>query len=407
MNHSSKALVLTTVPAGHSMVALATTEFDNHLIQDWGGTRTQLDNAGVSIEAEYTNVFQAPLSDTPKDKDNFSHRFDLLTSFDFEALGLWKGGKLNTQVVSRGGSANDFGLVHISSPNSSFFADDESLFISAFNYSHKFSDDTSVIVGKIDAFELLRNAPFYGGATRHGFMNLAFSAPPSGVVPPAFFGAVANHRLNDTLLTAMFFDPRSRYTKNLSTSGLFDDGVSFSLGVTHKTSLFDRQSLISAACAYSTEEGADFSSLTPDLNFDSTAKYKYNARMQFSHNLVEKEGDASESWGLHLRGSIADGNPNMFRMTFAGGLGGKALFFNRPMDNWGLGYYYNLSNDLQNSVNNLDAPFEIQNEQGFEAYYAYQVTPWLTFTTDVQYITPALSTQDDAWLFGLRTNIRF
>ncbi|WP_210464063.1 carbohydrate porin [Vibrio crassostreae] len=408
MKRASIVLALTTTVSVYSAEATTNSTFENTLTQDWSGARTHLTESGVTVNAEYTNVYQAPLNTTPNDRSNTSHRFDLFTQLDFAALGLWQGGKLNTQVIASTGKANDFGLIQLSSPNSTLFAHDDSVMVTSFNYNHELSPATLLMIGKFDAIEMMRPASFYGGGTRHGFMNLAFTAPPSGVVPPSFFGVIANHKVGNTLWSAMVFDPRDRYTENLNSSGLFDDGVSASLGFAHFTQLFDRQTLLSLNYAYSTEKGADFSSLTPDLNFDATAQYKYNARFQLSHNLVERAGNPTESWGLHLRGSLADGNPNVFNATFAGGLGGKALFFDRPTDTWGLGYYYyDLSDDLQDSINALPTPYELRNEQGFEAYYAYEPLPWLTITTDIQYVTSALNTQDKAWLAGIRTNIRF
>ncbi|MEZ8823730.1 carbohydrate porin [Vibrio amylolyticus] len=87
-------------------------------------------------------------------------------------------------------------------------------------------------------------------------------------------------------------------------------------------------------------------------------------------------------------------------------MSGNAFFVDKPQDNWGLGYYhYNLSNSLQASVDSLPFDDKLENEQGLEMYYAYQAQPWLTFTLDAQYITSAISTQDNAFLVGLRTNI--
>jgi len=296
----------------------------------------------------------------------------------------------------------------LNAPNSSQFGDDDALFFSSLYYSHQFAAGSNLLVGKIDAFELLRHAPFYGGATRHGFLNLAFSAPPSGVTPPSFVGAIANHTINNTRFTAMVYDPRDRYTDSLSMNGLFDDGVNLSLSATYNTQLFERSSAITAAYTYSTEEGIDYRTLDPEHGFIDNAKYKYNARLQLSHNLVENAQDASQAWGVYLRGSIADGNPNILNATFAGGLGGQALFFNRPMDSWGLGYYhYNYSNELQDTIANLPLGTELNNEQGAEVYYAYQATTWLTLTADLQYVEPAVSTQNSAWIVGIRTNIRF
>lgn len=389
-------------------IAFAASAFEDTLTGNWNGHRDALQQNGIHLDMEYTNVLQSSVSGTDSSRVNNSHRFDLLAGVDSQALGLWQGGRLNTQFVARGGDANDFGFTSLSAPNSGQYGNDDSAFLSSFYYSHQFSSTTNALLGKIDAFELMRHAPFYGGATRHGFMNIAFSAPPSGVTPPSFFGAIANHSINNLRFTAMVYDPRDRYTESLSMSGLFDDGINLSLSTTYATQWLGRASSASIAYTYSTEEGSDYRSLDPSEGFTENARYKYNARLQLSHNLVEDRANPANAWGVYLRGSIADGNPNILDATFAGGLGGSALFFHRPMDNWGIGYYYyDLSNDLQDSISNLPIQDELQNEKGIEAYYAYQATPWLTLTADVQYVTPAISTQDSAWLVGLRTNIRF
>ncbi|WP_159654585.1 carbohydrate porin [Vibrio atypicus] len=401
MNFYPKVTLLTTLILSSAAVAAP-----NTLTGDWAGNRTALDDYGLSLQGEYTNVVQSAVSGG--DGTNVSHRFDLLASLDIEKLGGWSGGKLHTQVVARGGEANDFGIHYLSLANSGQYGEDNSLFFSSFYYSHQFSSNTSLLAGKIDAFELLRHAPFYGGATRHGFLNIAFAAPPSGVTPPSFVGAIANRTIGSTRLSAMVYDPRDRYTNDLDFSGLFEDGVNVSVSATHNTQWFDRGTSLSLAYTYSTEEGIDYRYLDPEVGFTTNSKYKYNARAQLSHNLVESEQNSRDAWGVHIRAAIADGNPNIIDATLVGGIGGSALFFNRPMDSWGLGYYYyDLSNDLQDSVNSLPIADKFQNEHGFEAYYSYQAMPWLTFTADVQYLTPAVSTQEDTWLLGLRTNIRF
>ncbi|QIA65574.1 hypothetical protein GT360_18760 [Vibrio astriarenae] len=381
-----------------SASSVASTGFNHTLTGDWAGIRSDLNANGFNFDIEYTNTLQSVVAGSEQKDLNNSHRFDMITSLDLEKMGLWEGGKLTTQLVARGGTANDFGYTGLSAPNAGQYGHDEDVFISSLFYTHQFSSATNMHIGKIDAFELLRNAPFFGGATRHGFLNLAFAAPPSGVTPPSFVGAIANHTIDNWRLSGMIYDPRDRYTDSLDMSGLFEDGVNVNLSATYNTDWFNRSSSISTSLTYSTEEGTDFSDLS------ATAQYKYNARVQVNHNLVERDGD---SWGLYLRAALADGNPNIIDGTFVGGLGGSALFFDRPMDTWGLGYYYyDLSNALQDSINHI-SPELAQDESGFEAFYAYQAMPWLTLTGDIQYVVPALSTDSAAWVAGLRTNIRF
>jgi porin len=124
--------------------------------------------------------------------------------------------------------------------------------------------------------------------------------------------------------------------------------------------------------------------------------------VQFIHNLQESE---EQSWGLYLKAATADGNPNYVKATAVAGIGGRALFFGRPQDSFGLGaFYYNLSDDLQNS---LDPLVEFDDESAIEAFYNYAVTPWLYVAADIQYIDPARGDNEHALVSALRAQIRF
>ena len=87
-----------------------------------------------------------------------------------------------------------------------------------------------------------------------------------------------------------------------------------------------------------------------------------------------------------------------------GGLGGTGLIPGRSLDNWGLGYYYFAPAD---GLHNLPPPNpQIRDEQGFEAFYNFALTPWFVLGADLQVIKAGL-TGDTAVLPGVRTVIRF
>ena len=76
----------------------------------------------------------------------------------------------------------------------------------------------------------------------------------------------------------------------------------------------------------------------------------------------------------------------------------------RSRDNWGVGYYYAApSPDLKDSL----APIlRIRDEHGWEIFYNFAVTPWLSLGADLQIIKPSLA-NNTAVFSGLRTVIRF
>ncbi|GAL28423.1 hypothetical protein JCM19239_4863 [Vibrio variabilis] len=276
----------------------------------------------------------------------------------------------------------------------------DDVFLSSIYYLHRFNS-SSLLIGKLDALELLKDGTFYGGAGRYGFMNLAFVAPPSGIIPPAFLGAMLNWKTENFDWTAMVFDPINRYSEN-SFSAPFSDGVAASLTVGHTRSVFGRSSNLTLSGSYSSAEGKDLENL-----FDRTASVngKYNIRLQASHNLFESADNPAHSWGLYTRFAIADGNPNLLQRTFTAGLGGKSFIENRFNDQWGIGYFSNnLSDDLQYSLHHSPLDKSLSDEKGMEVYYSYALTPAINLTADIQYIESL--DQQNNFLFGIRANIR-
>ena len=105
-----------------------------------------------------------------------------------------------------------------------------------------------------------------------------------------------------------------------------------------------------------------------------------------------------------MKAAIADGNPNYVQRSLIAGIGGRALFFGRPQDSFGLGaFHYNLSDVLQDV---LGPSTEFRNESGIEAFYNWTVTPWLYFGPDIQYIRPARGNFKNALVMGLRMQFR-
>ena len=103
--------------------------------------------------------------------------------------------------------------------------------------------------------------------------------------------------------------------------------------------------------------------------------------------------------------ATADGNPNYVRSLVIAGIGGRALFFGRSQDSFGLGAYrYNLSDELQDT---LFPSTNFKDESAIEAFYSFAVTPWLYVGGDIQYINPAAGNFDNALVLALRTQIRF
>ena len=234
-------------------------------------------------------------------------------------------------------------------------------------------------------------------------MNIVLVAPPSGLVPVVFMGAIASFNLKPLNLSVFVFDPKDR-TNDYFPGDLFRTGVNLAINASKVTKISGRKTTYGITGIYSTAEGTDFSTIGNGVVNTSTKKGAFNINVQFKHNLQESSEFPNAAWGLSFKTAISDGNPNYVRASLVAGLGGKALFFGRHQDSFGVGYfYYNLSDVLENSFNPI---VSIENESGLELYYNYSLTPWLYLGADLQYINPFRELFKNAFMAGLRTQIQ-
>jgi porin len=70
------------------------------------------------------------------------------------------------------------------------------------------------------------------------------------------------------------------------------------------------------------------------------------------------------------------------------GVGGKGVIPGRPLDQFGIGYYYL---DIKNPTftGPLTTRSFLRDEQGFEAYYNIALLPWMKLTPNIQIVRPS------------------
>jgi porin len=114
----------------------------------------------------------------------------------------------------------------------------------------------------------------------------------------------------------------------------------------------------------------------------------WNVYYNFDQYLYEPEKGSEKGVGIFGRFGVSDGNPNPMHFFVSFGVGGKGIIPGRPLDRFGIGYYYM---DVSNPK--FTGPFAtrelLRDEYGFEAFYNVAITPWLQLTPDIQVIRPA------------------
>jgi porin len=398
-------------PAASQATAEQSLRERSRLTGDWGGARTRMEAAGVKLDLELTMFYQGLASGTGDDDFEFGTRLDGFVKLDTGKMGLWQGGGLVSHLEYRTGDLpGSLGGTFFPTNSGMEFPSDspDKLVATSLYLSQRFGERTSLLLGKINALDLAENDLFFVGWGNHRFMNSVFVAPPTGLLPPVFIGAVASYRLNAASVSLRIYDPMDR-TDDYLPDDLFDNGVTFYLTPSWQTKLAGRPTTFSLTGIYTTKSGVDFSELSESYQNGlepSTKEGSYSVGFHFSHLLSVNPENPKRGWGVHLKGAIADGNPNYVQSSIIAGIGGTGLFRGRELDSFGFGYfYYNLSDDLQAELTPVGE--RLSDEQGAEVYYSFAVTPWFFVTADLEYITPPRKSFEDAFLAGLRANIRF
>lgn len=126
--------------------------------------------------------------------------------------------------------------------------------------AQKLGNWVSLMLGKINMVDVAAGKPFMGGAGIDAFQNIAFVAPPSGILPPYIFGSILSIRTAPASFTLMVYDPISAVNR----SGLeepFTDGVTFRASVEIPVTIAGRSGHQGFSAAYSTQDGIDLAGL--------------------------------------------------------------------------------------------------------------------------------------------------
>jgi porin len=377
------------------------------LTGDWGGARTSLAASGVSLRGDVTGFLQGQIAGTGDKVWDASGRYDGFVDLDFGKMGLVDGLGFHVHGEGRFGKGqSNFGFqLWPSNVGAALPLGGEGFAASSLYFTQVLDKRTVLILGKINAIDLLASDPVFGGWGTQRFMHMTFVAPPSGVVPPTIMGGVLVHKGSPITLTLMVFDPEDR-TRDYFPGDLFKTGVNISVAATWGGSIAGRASSIGVTSTVSTKRGSDLEDiLAPPGLVTDDIKGSYNIALQLTHRLVESRQVEGKGLDLAIKVATADGNPNLIRRSLVIGLAGHGLVPGRPNDSFGVGgFAYDFSNALQDAVDPL---IEFNDEQGVELWYSFAATPWLKLTADAQIVNPARGDANTAVIAGLRANLAF
>jgi porin len=388
------------------------------LTGDWFGIRTAQAEHGVAWDISATTFYQGIASGGTSRRFDFGGRGDVLLALDGQKMGLWQGLFVNLHAETLYGTATNgrTGALMPVSVGQLLPGDAPVTALTGVKLTQFLSEQLAVYFGKLNTLDDF-NQPFTGGAAGlKGFMNTAFLLPPilARTIPYSTYGAgVAVLRDLQPVFTLTVFDPSNTPTVS-GFDTFFDRGVVINAQATLPTTkLRGLPGHYSVGGVYSNAQYAALNDLAfilvqrlrgqlPALPRQTGSWAVYGL---FDQALNVDPCDPKRSWGLFGSLGITDGNPNPLRWSGAIGLGGASPLRHRPLDSFGVGYYYvGVSEALKNTAPRV---LPLRDEQGVELFYNVGVTPWCHITPDLQVVTPVRARVEASVVFGLRARVDF
>ena len=383
------------------------------LTGDWGGARQQLMDKGVRLDFSVTQLFKQNFSGGINHRLSHPVRMDFDIQFDTGKMGLWSGGMLYMRGMGgygNSGNQNTGALLPVDTMRQYPVPGEDTTALTDLYYVQYFSDAIGVIVGKICP----RDDNVFAHDETTQFMNEAFVFNPvmGTTVPLSFLGAGVMWKPVDPLImTGMVLDSEGSaddsgfdtvFHRGTTLYGKAELAVSpFGLPGHQRvagtwsdkvrTQLDDNPRLIVNNITQGTSAALNTSTTDWCFMYD------------FDQYFYLVPGSKDRGLGIFGRVGVSSGKVNPVEAFYSVGLGGKGMIPGREKDTFGLGYYYlSTSDKLPTVLKN-----QIEDEQGVEAFYNIEVTPWCHVTPDLQYIDPVRRSTAMTWVASVRVKVDF
>lgn len=402
-----------------------------HLLGDWGGARSGLAKHGIIVDIQATQFYQGVVDGSAgSDDGQYGVKGDLFLTLLGEQLGLWKGLLANIHVEGRAGDDVN-GITGLSPGNVNMLLPafgEDSTDITQFMVSQLILKDQAMLTaGKFNGMDLFEMA-FHSGRGVDRFMNTSMMLPlgVARVLPLSFMGAGAIKLKGKEVQGALVvYDPNNVATKS-GFDPLYEDvAVVGAWKFFHNDRHGGGQGYIgllgasSGSKEYKVVDRASFAVIPGQgLAFTKTDT-SWVIGTVIDHQLWADSANPNRELRFTGQGTVTDGEAMPVKWTASGALEMTGVIPRRNKDVLGVGYFHNeLASGFKNTVgpllsvaatlkNRTLTTVNIEDTDGFEAYYKAQITPWFALTGNLQVITETLSSEDTKFVAGVRGKVTF
>lgn len=400
------------------------------LTGDWGGARSALADKGITFKLGLTQIVQGNAHGGAQTDHGlrYSGSGDLTLMFDTGKMGLWPGGTIVLNGEPKWGDGINGKVGSLIPVNMDAvkpgFGEGCMMTLSEYFLQQVLFDGKLVLLaGKLDGSRAF-DANAFANDERTQFMNVALR---NNVMIPSFLpytvhgiGAVVNPLDWLSVLTAVTDSEGQAKTTGFETTFHGPTHTTVIHEWAFKIKPFDLPGTQRVGFAWSSREFRHHQPISPfretgpmmmmllgptlmgrigPLLPTKSSPDNIMVYYNFDQFLYTEAGDPKQGLGLFGRFGWARGDVNAAEYFYSIGMGAKGLIPERDRDTLGIGYFHvNLSNDL---------PAMFHSEQGVEAYYSFEITPWMHVSPDLQVIVNPGGTDahDVSIVYGLRMQV--
>ncbi len=399
------------------------------MLGDMDGTRTELYNDGISLDATVTQIVQKVTSGGSADGNGNTQYNGLLEVngyLDTAKLGWWSGGVISVTMMSSWDHPLLAEVGNLSPVNFTGIWPtpfDDRTEMSEYYLAQALPGEMLLLVGRMDMTNFLDKNSFANNPESQFLnANLNNNLLWGEFMTFSTYAALLVMPINKDLTVAVsVLDPETQPGH----SGVWDHYAA-ALALIYDYEISGLKGVFNPVIAYTNKDslGLDNPLFVPGVIEGNVPHHKGNWMFTITGEqyLWTPEGSSGADkkdyfeptqdfvsnqpgLGLFYRFAYTPEERNPYNIVVSGGLGGRGLVPGRPLDRMGIGAYTMLaSDDLKDKIL-LNAT--LKDEVGFEAYYNYAITPWMQLSVDAQYIDQGIASSDNAWVLGTRLFTRF
>jgi len=406
------------------------------LFGDPGGWRTRAYDAGFTLDAQLTQVFQGVVSGgsaSGSGSGAYNGLFEANASMDTAKAGLWSGGLIALTEQTSFGHPLKNQPGNLSPVNATALwpkAYQDSSVLMEYYLVQALPLNTVTILGRIDPSNFLDQNSF-SDTSDNQFLNVSMNSNPQ-------FGRFLTY----STYAALFMTKATEYltvaygawTPNTAPgdyTGNWDDYGAV-INPQFKYKAFGHSGAIQFIGAYTSKNAPDvgnprfvpgvITGNPPTKTGDwigeiSGEQYFWEPK---GASVPRSEGGRKEDYyvptkdfvqdqpgmGIFYRVSITPEDRSAYDLYLSGGIGGRGVIPGRPYDRFGVGsYWLSESSDFKNQP---VVATTLQDEVGLEAFYNFAITPYVQLSLDAQWIAMSgKQSSENAVVLGTRLNIRF